>query len=362
MNDKPLVSIIINNYNYGRFLRAAIDSALAQSYPRTETLVVDDGSTDDSHAIIASYGARILPILKANGGQASAFNAGFARCNGEIVIFLDADDLLHVDAVAHVAQALCAAPDGVRVQWRLAVVEVAGVATGESKPPQSVPLPGGDLCQPTLLYGDDIPWLPTSGNAFHAAMLRQILPMPEAPYRICADYYLSNLSPLYGRVLTVDQPLGSYRIHGSNNYQETSLDLAKLQALIARTRETHRHLGEHARQPGLIEAAYDEIASLSLTYPANQLICLRLVKAWRADDNASVGALAWRGIRAAWRRGDLSLLLRFMYTVWFVLVGIAPRRAVPWLAEQLFFPEARGKWIEALTPQRWHARRYGLEP
>ena len=89
MNKMPLVSIIINNYNYGRFLAAAIDSALTQSYAQTEVIVVDDGSTDDSHAILASYGARITPVLTANGGQASAFNAGFARGRGDIVIGQD---------------------------------------------------------------------------------------------------------------------------------------------------------------------------------------------------------------------------------------------------------------------------------
>ncbi len=75
---KPLVSILINNYNYGRFLSKAIDSALNQEYQNIEVIVVDDGSTDDSRKIIESYGERIKPVLKENGGQASAFNAGFS--------------------------------------------------------------------------------------------------------------------------------------------------------------------------------------------------------------------------------------------------------------------------------------------
>ena len=85
-----MISIIINNYNYARFLRAAIDSALGQSYQPIEVLVVDDGSTDQSRAIIDSYGDRIRPVLKKNGGQASALNAGFAQSQGDSVIFLDA--------------------------------------------------------------------------------------------------------------------------------------------------------------------------------------------------------------------------------------------------------------------------------
>src|SRR5918994_1808682 len=87
-----MASIIIDNYNYGRFLEEAIDSALDQTYSDTEVIVVDDGSTDDSREIIDGYGDRIIPVFKENGGQASAFNVGFELSRGEVVFFLDADD------------------------------------------------------------------------------------------------------------------------------------------------------------------------------------------------------------------------------------------------------------------------------
>src|SRR5688572_3590972 len=103
MTSDPFVSIVINNYNYGRFLAASIDSALGQTYPRTETIVVDDGSTDDSREVIQRYAGRVRAILKANGGQASAVNTGFAACQGEVVIFLDSDDMLLPDIAAAVA-------------------------------------------------------------------------------------------------------------------------------------------------------------------------------------------------------------------------------------------------------------------
>src|SRR6516165_1862808 len=88
-------TIIINNYNYGRFLAAAIESALNQTYVNTEIVVVDDGSTDDSRQVIVGYGDRVRPVLKANGGQASAFNAGFAASTGDVICMLDADDLFY---------------------------------------------------------------------------------------------------------------------------------------------------------------------------------------------------------------------------------------------------------------------------
>src|SRR4051812_12972155 len=97
---RPLVSIIVNNFNYARYLREAIDSALDQRYEPTEIIVVDDGSTDRSREIIASYGSSIIPVYKPNGGQASALNAGFAASRGDIIVFLDADDILFPEAAA----------------------------------------------------------------------------------------------------------------------------------------------------------------------------------------------------------------------------------------------------------------------
>jgi glycosyltransferase involved in cell wall biosynthesis len=88
-----LASVIIASYNYGRFLGDAIESALAQTYAPVEVIVVDDGSTDESRNVIARVGDRVQSILKANGGQASAWNAGFAASAGDVVLFLDADDL-----------------------------------------------------------------------------------------------------------------------------------------------------------------------------------------------------------------------------------------------------------------------------
>src|SRR5437870_11095985 len=92
-------SIIITSYNYGRFLAEAIDSALAQTYPATEVIVVDDGSTDHSRELVLGYGDRIRAVLKENGGQASAFNAGFNVSRGDVLFFLDSDDLLLPSAV-----------------------------------------------------------------------------------------------------------------------------------------------------------------------------------------------------------------------------------------------------------------------
>ncbi len=78
------MTIIICSYNYERFIRETIDSALAQEPQRTRVVVIDDGSTDQSRAIIESYGDRITAVFKENEGQASAYNQGLALCRNRV--------------------------------------------------------------------------------------------------------------------------------------------------------------------------------------------------------------------------------------------------------------------------------------
>src|SRR5688572_6803211 len=87
-----IVSVVVSNYNYARFLPACLDSVLAQTYKKLEIIVVDDGSTDDSRVVLESYAPRVRAIFQPNGGQASAINRGVAESNGDVLCFLDSDD------------------------------------------------------------------------------------------------------------------------------------------------------------------------------------------------------------------------------------------------------------------------------
>ena len=156
----PSIDVVVNNYNYGRFLGAAVDSALAQNHPTVRVIVVDDGSTDDSREILSSYGERIDVVFKDNGGQASALNAGFSRSDADVVIFLDSDDVLYPEAATRVAAAFAADPDLVKVQYRMRVIDEHGEATGAVKPPPHLPLPQGDVRRAELVSPFDLVWLP----------------------------------------------------------------------------------------------------------------------------------------------------------------------------------------------------------
>jgi glycosyltransferase involved in cell wall biosynthesis len=91
------VSVIIPNYNYGRFLRQAIQSALGQSLKPHEVIVVDDGSTDDSNEILRSFGDQIIAVEQENSGVGAARNKGAEIASGDLLAFLDADDYWHSD-------------------------------------------------------------------------------------------------------------------------------------------------------------------------------------------------------------------------------------------------------------------------
>ncbi len=96
----PLVSVIIPCYNGERFLAAAIESALNQTYPAVEVVVVNDGSKDDSFGVAHSFGARIVLVDQQNRGLSAARNRGIAASKGEILMLLDADDIFLPTAVA----------------------------------------------------------------------------------------------------------------------------------------------------------------------------------------------------------------------------------------------------------------------
>lgn len=219
----PLVSVIINNYNYARFLGDAIDSALEQTYAPVEVIVVDDGSTDESRAVIERYGKGLVhPLFQMNAGQASAFNAGFATSCGEIIIFLDADDVLLPRAVER-AVAAFTDPNVVKAHWPLWEMDADRNRTGRRVP--SEVLPDGDFRALTRAHGPSTSLsAPTSGNAWARSFLETALPIPESIHRIGADAYLFGLAPAFGVIKAITQPQGLYRVHGANNYRGTDFE------------------------------------------------------------------------------------------------------------------------------------------
>ncbi len=108
---RPLLSIVTPSFNQAGFLRQALESVLSQDYPEIESIVVDGGSTDGSLAILESFGDRVRWVSERDRGQAHAINKGFKMARGEIVAWINSDDLLLPGAAALAAEAFQTRPD-----------------------------------------------------------------------------------------------------------------------------------------------------------------------------------------------------------------------------------------------------------
>lgn len=218
---RPLVSILINNYNYERFLSDAIDGALRQTYSPVEVIVVDDGSTDNSRDVVASYGSKISFVFKSNGGQASAFNTGIAASRGDIVCFLDADDFFYPDKVERVVQIFnqnSLETKGIMVHHLVALKDAVGQDLNR-------PLFGRTHRSPLNLYDfarrHRFLWYeagPTSTISINRALADRLFPIPQNGIRVAADAFVVYGAFLLGEVHSLPEALSGYRLHGNNNF------------------------------------------------------------------------------------------------------------------------------------------------
>lgn len=207
---KSGVSVIITNYNYDHYLPACLSSVTNQTRLPDEIIVVDDGSTDCSLETLSRY-PDLNVIAKANGGQASAFNAGFAASTGDLVIFLDADDLLHPNAIETVCRVWSTSLAA--VSFGLEIINSTGEPLGQY--PLQMP---EFLLHATLLKDRAFPFQPTSGNVFRRQAIDWAFPLPDHRWRISADALLIRVASLSGAIRHIPQTLGAYRVHGHNNY------------------------------------------------------------------------------------------------------------------------------------------------
>lgn len=331
MSKKIFVSIIINNYNYGRFLSKSIDSAIDQTVDK-EIIVVDDGSTDNSQEIIRGYKNQVIPVIKENGGQASAFNAGFKISRGGIILFLDADDYLLPHALEEIVEAW--EPSLAKVHYRLKVIDVNGHVLG-IYPPSYTRLSGKDTLEILLRKSSYITSV-TSGNAFNRLALEKVFPIPEIQFRIAADGYLNTLIPLYGQVKPIDKSLGVYRIHGENLwactgnnsqldriYKMVIHDIKRYHFLIRESRKLGYHVNEKAL---LYDYRYVRLKLVHLRFNSDKYptdVCSRLV-------------LTFVGIKNLLDfPSETTLLGKIIISAKFILLGLLPLSIVKMLLNKL---------------------------
>ena len=240
---EPLVSVIIGNYNYGRFLAEAIESVLGQTYRNFELIVVDDGSTDNSREVIDSYGDRLIAIFQENTGQGGAFNTGVTRAKGEIICFLDSDDYFHKDKLAKVVAGFLNHPEWVQITHCWTSVNGEGLPRGRG----STILSQGNVRSLLMQWGKYAMGI-TSAITYRRAVLQQVLPISTGQSG-GADTYLTATIPFYGEVGCINEPLMFYRMHGKNKQVHND----NLTFLIQQREDTAAYINEVAGRVGLID-------------------------------------------------------------------------------------------------------------
>jgi len=234
----PTVSIVVPCFNQQTFIAETLESVLAQSYSDWECIVVNDGSTDGSDAIIQQYAhadRRFRPLLKANGGVAAARNFGFAQARGSLFVPLDGDDKLHPDFLRRVVERFEAEPDTV-------LVHTGTQRFGDNRKAWSLPaysyekLLWQNMIVNTAMYRRDA-FLATSGYA------------PEMVFGFEDwEFYVRLLGPA-SKVQYIDAPLHFYRIKKTSRSTELT-ELGKVEEsqrlIYERNREKYLH---HAINP-----------------------------------------------------------------------------------------------------------------
>ena len=211
------VSVVLTSYNYAAFIGEAIESALEQSAPAHEIIVVDDGSTDASRDIIRRYPVKL--IEQQNAGQAAAFATGVNATTGDIVCLLDADDGFANNKIERVIAAFERHADCHWLRHKLQMVDGERNALGTALPAFS-----GErvLANNRLQLLERVLSAPTSGLAFRREALTKAFPLPAIRYD--ADAILLARVASRQRGVQIDEVLGWYRRHGAQQYTVTNLE------------------------------------------------------------------------------------------------------------------------------------------
>lgn len=126
MAKHPKVSVITPSFNQGRFLRETIESVLGQSYPNLEYWVIDGGSTDDTVEILKGYGKRIRWVSEKDKGQTDAINKGLRKATGDILMYINSDDVMAPGTIKKVVAAFTANPGSLWLTGDYEVIDEHG--------------------------------------------------------------------------------------------------------------------------------------------------------------------------------------------------------------------------------------------
>ena len=296
----PIVSIVIPCYNQGHFLNDAIDSALAQTFPAVEVIVVNDGSTDTTAVVASRYGS-VRYLERPQLGAAAARTAGLAESRGEFLIFLDADDRLLPHAAATAVECLQTHPEWGFVSGHVCLVTADGSPAGVPRQEHE----GGGYLE--LLRANYI-WTP--GAVTYRRAVFDTVGTFDSAAGGSADYELNLRIARRYAFGCHHQVILEYRRHGSN----MSADPARmLRSAVSVRRAQWRHV----RSDPVAKAAWREsirgaqrdfgvrlVAQVAtdIRVPGRRMNALRGLRDLLRYYRAGIGHLMIAGLRWAMRR------------------------------------------------------------
>jgi glycosyltransferase involved in cell wall biosynthesis len=335
------LSIIIANHNYRDYVGAAIKSALAVDWPDKEVIVVDDASTDGSRSVIGGFGDKAAVYFRPKSHQLGAHMFGFAQSTGDIIIFLDADDLLEPDVMPEIAKVW--RPGVSKVQYRMQLIDESGTQLGSAIPkfpPKDDPAKLRRSFLRTMAYTTP----PGSGNAYSRELVGHVFAFqPTTPQ---SDGVLLTIAPILGDVLTIRKPLARYRIHARNAMALASLDIAKLQARLHEDVVKAQLFVTVAQQLGLT-VPYDPLR-YSLHHLEYRLASYLIQPSAHPFPEDRRWSLVRRLISSAAKCSQVPLRYRAILPAWAIACALASHRHRRTLIEWRFAATARPAAIRKL--------------
>jgi glycosyltransferase involved in cell wall biosynthesis len=258
----PLVSIVVPSYNHGRYVRAAVESVLAQSYPCVELIVIDDGSTDRSLEILRALDGGFRLEAQANAGQAATLNRGWKMARGEILSYLSADDLLMPHAVATAVERLRQSPGTVMVYGDFNLIDERSRVLRRVRAPR---FDYFDMVVHTACA-------PGPGVFFRRAA-HEAAGGWNAELRQWPDYDYWLRLGLQGPFERIPRVLAAFRVHGdSQTLSRTSFERAEEPTRIVRDYfEANTHIPADIRRARKTALSHAEIASAQLHFRAGRV-------------------------------------------------------------------------------------------
>jgi Glycosyl transferase family 2 len=348
------LSVIIANYNYRDFVGAAIESALAVDWPHKEVIVVDDASTDDSRSVIEKFSDRVVAYFRPKSYQLGAHMFGFEQSSGDVIIFLDADDLLEPTVMQEIAKVWRAGAS--KVQYRMNLIDTAGTQLG-SAIPQFPTRDDPEELRRTFLSTMAYTTPPGTGNAYSRDFVRNAFGM--ASWKMPAsDTLLLTLAPLLGDVLTIRKPLGRYRLHAANNVALGSLDAVKFRNRLQEDIEKARMLAAVCQQLSLPLAA--DLLNRNLGHLQYRLASYSVDPAAHPFPGDTMSSLLCNLASSGIRYSQMRLRDRVILLTWASACALVPRRYRRTLVAWRFAPTSRPKALRTLLNALSSLRSIGL--